>query len=572
MAVSFNGSTIGAVDSGGDGTYALRGLAPGGEYTLTFSFPGQTTTFGETLATLGTIGRQVITDIDLEAGANITGESMPVTANGVVYDLDRPHPRSPTSSSILLDTGTGTPVAAGCFDDSTQQGQRTASNGLYLFELNFSDPSCPAPGDYLVELTVAGGMAHRRASSADHRRTSAPYDVAACPDDAVTGDPTCARRRRRTPRPGRRSRPGRAPRYVPEPAARRPQSANYNGVYNHHLPVDPDLDESITLTKATPMKNVVRGQLVPFTITATNQLGGPLPETTIRDTIPPGFKYVEGSATVDGQKQGPERDGRELTWSDLTLPAGEPLRIKLILVVGGGVGEGEYTNRARARNSAIGQSASREATATVRVVPDPTFDCTDVIGKVFDDRDADGHQDEGEPGVPGVRVTTPRGLLITTDQHGRYHVTCAAVPDRDRGSNIILKVDPRSLPSGFRVTSENPRVVRATRGKMVRVNFGATIHRVVRLDLAGAAFKPAAAELRPEWQGRLEPLFEQLAEGPSVLRLAYLGDAEGEGLAERRLEAVRERIAARWAEREGAYDLDIETEIFWRRGRPGDAQ
>jgi len=211
------------------------------------------------------------------------------------------------------------------------------------------------------------------------------------------------------------------------------------------------------------------------------------------------------------------------------------------------------------------------ATATVRVVPDPTFDCTDVIGKVFDDRNADGRQDEGERGLGGVRLTTARGLLITTDAHGRYHITCAAVPDRDRGSNFILKLDARTLPSGYRVTTENPRVVRATRGKMVRLNFGAAIHRVVRIDLSGAAFVPADTELRPQWQGRLEPLFEQLAGEPAVLRLSYLGDAETRGLAERRLEAIRQRIEDEWKARDGGYDLRIETEIFWRRGQPGEA-
>lgn len=35
-------------------------------------------------------------------------------------------------------------------------------------------------------------------------------------------------------------------------------------------------------------------------------------------------------------------------------------------------------------------------------MPDPTFDCTDIIGKVFDDRNANGSQDEGEPGLANI--------------------------------------------------------------------------------------------------------------------------------------------------------------------------
>ena len=81
-----------------------------------------------------------------------------------------------------------------------------------------------------------------------------------------------------------------------------------------------------------------------------------------------------------------------------------------------------------------------------------------MIGKVFDDRNLNGRQDTGEKGLAGVRVVTVRGLIATTDEHGRFHITCAAVPDEDRGSNVILKLDERSLPTGYRLTTENPRV------------------------------------------------------------------------------------------------------------------
>lgn len=101
----------------------------------------------------------------------------------------------------------------------------------------------------------------------------------------------------------------------------------------------------------------------------------------------------------------------------------------------------------------------------------PAFVCSDVIGKVFDDLNADSRQDQGEAGVPGVRLATVNGELITTDKAGRYHVPCAALP-KDIGSNFLLKLDVRSLPTGYRVTTENPRVVRLSAGLMSRLNFG----------------------------------------------------------------------------------------------------
>ncbi|NIT97692.1 MAG: DUF11 domain-containing protein, partial [Actinobacteria bacterium] len=43
-----------------------------------------------------------------------------------------------------------------------------------------------------------------------------------------------------------------------------------------------------------------RGQLVPYEITVNNQLGVALPDLSIVDRFPAGFRYVEGSARVDG--------------------------------------------------------------------------------------------------------------------------------------------------------------------------------------------------------------------------------------------------------------------------------
>jgi hypothetical protein len=58
--------------------------------------------------------------------------------------------------------------------------------------------------------------------------------------------------------------------------------------------------------------------------------------------------------------------------------------------------------------------------------------------------------------------------------------------------------------------TENPRVQRATRGKMIRFNFGATIHRVVRIDIADGVFEPDTTELRIQWRPKIDQLLEEL--------------------------------------------------------------
>jgi hypothetical protein len=262
--------------------------------------------------------------------------------------------------------------------------------------------------------------------------------------------------------------------------------------------------------------------------------------------------------------------GRELIWSGLLLETEAQHTIKLLLAVGAGVIEGEFTNRVQAVSALTGNAMSEEASATVRLVPDPTFDCTDVTGKVYNDANRDGDQDSGEDGLSGVRLVTARGLVATTDTYGRYHITCAIVPNESRGSNFVLKLDDRTLPSGFRVSTRPVQIQRATRGKALRINFGASIHRVVGLDIADAVFEPGTVEMRNQWRPRIGLLVQELQKSPAVLRLSYVADIEDESLVERRLSKLKNDIMAAWHEENCCYELVIEPEIFWRRGAPPD--
>ncbi len=184
-------------------------------------------------------------------------------------------------------------------------------------------------------------------------------------------------------------------------------------IFNNHIALDPQLSGSITISKTTPLLNVTRGQLVPYTITANNRSGLLLTDVGIVDRMPAGFSYIKGSALLDGVPTEPLIVGRTLTWNGLVIAGNQVRTVKVLLAVGAGVSEGEYVNRAQALNVVTGNAMSGEATATVRLVPDPTFDCTDVTGKVFNDANRNGLQDDGEEGLAGVRVVTARGLEAT---------------------------------------------------------------------------------------------------------------------------------------------------------------
>jgi hypothetical protein len=112
------------------------------------------------------------------------------------------------------------------------------------------------------------------------------------------------------------------------------------------------------------------------------------------------------------------------------------------------------------------------------------------------------------------------------------------------------------------------QVQRATRGKALKMNFGASIHRVVGLDIADAVFEPGTIEMRPQWMPRINLLLAELQKAPSTLRLSYVADVEDESLVNRRLDRLKSDIMDAWQELDGQYELVVEPEIFWRLGGP----
>ena len=580
VALYRNGQLVTTVLTNASGAYRISGLVPNEGSTELYELRFLAAGAGPNTASLGmadspfTNGPQRIGTITVASGGYLQNLNMPLWPNGAAYNSVVRVPVAGVRLT-LLNAATGTPLPSQCFDDPIQQNQVTAQDGFYKFDLNFSDGSCPSGGAYLIEVTppATGYMpAPSRIIPPASDAATAAFSVPTCSgsaNDAVPATVDLCEVTTFPAIPPLSVLPGAAgTTYHLHLVLDNGNLPGHSQVFNNPIPIDPELGGAVAISKTSSAVDVVKGELVPYTITVSNVFGAPLYDIRIVDRFPAGFKYVAGSARLDGQPVEPLINGLEAFWDDLDLQVNQRRIIKFLLVVGAGVTEGEYVNRAQVVNTATGGAVSGEATATVRVVPDPDFDCTDVIGKVFDDRNLNGQQDPGEKGLAGIRVVTVRGLIATTDEYGRYHITCVTVPNEDRGSNLILKLDERSLPTGYRMTTENPRVKRATRGKMISFNFGATVHRVVRIDIADGVFEPDTSELRLQWKPRLDQLLEELKKAPSLLRLSYLADVEPKGLVNQRLGALKKEITRQWEQSEGGYRLTVETEIFWRRGAP----
>ena len=571
-----SGVLLQSVVTDANGVYHFTGIPPTngtGRYELRFTAPGA----GPNTAKLGkadsafTNNLQQITDIVLPSGSNLQNLNLPIGPNGVVYNSTT---RAPIVGATFTMLGAGTPLPASCFDDPAQQNQITLAAGYYRFDINFSDPSCPSGGKYLIQVTTPGGTyvaGESKLIPATSDAATAPFSVPACPgsvNDVLPAVPYCEVQASEFAPPASVVARSAGTHYYLNLLLDGSQVPGSSQIFNNHIALDPQLSGSVAITKTTPMRDVTRGQLVPYVITVSNLVSLQLTGVSIVDRMPAGFTYVKGSALLDGVPTQPSVTGLVLNWNNLTIATSQTRTLKLLLAVGAGVTQGQYVNRAQALNGVSGSALSGEVTATVQVAPDPTFDCTDVYGKVFNDLNRNGVQDEGEPGLAGVRVVTPQGLVAKTDQYGRYHITCAIIPDENRGSNFVLKLDDRSLPSGFRMSTEPVQIERATSGKALRINFGASIYRVVAIDLSDAAFEPGTTEIRVQWRPRLNVLLEELRKAPALLRLSYVADVEDAALVERRMQAVKRQLTEAWDAKKDSYVLTIEPEVFWRRGGP----
>ena len=547
-----------------DGTYVFEGVIPGIGYEIRFRHPTGGYIYGGAISSEPGVdlSNGTIRDLTVNDNDDIPNQNLPLDPQGVVYDSVTRQPI--VGATVRFDGPPGFNPAIHLVGGTGNQSQITGATGVYQF-LIFSN----APiGVYTLTVTEPAGYLPQANSAI--QECNLDLNVAKLPTPALVQNNDTAPASSATIHD---------PDTCPPTSPGLPAGANSTQYYltfnldptepsanvlNNHIPLDPiNQLTGLDVVKSTPKVNVVRGELVPYNVIITNNLATPITNIRIHDRIPPGFKYVANSAILDGVRTEPQVDNRDLTWPVQNYAVGESHEVKMLLVIGAGVGEGEYVNQAWGNNGTTNQMATRIAEATVRIIPDPTFDCSDLIGKVFDDKNTNGYQDEGEAGLPGIRVATARGLVITTDANGRYHVPCAAVPNEMRGSNFIMKLDEQTLPSGYRITTENPRVIRLTRGKLAKLNFGAAIHRVVRIDLGAKGFETDSHELTAKYSKHMNKLLNVLSKEPSVLRIAYAANGENKKLVKQRLKAFRKHLKSMWGDCDCNHELIIEDEVLW---------
>ena len=332
---------------------------------------------------------------------------LPVDPSGVVYDETTRQPIEDAVVTLLyvLD-GINTLVPDACLG-TDQQGQSTDSTGEYRFDLNLDPPSvgCPASGsDFLIEIEPPEGYVFASSIAAE----ADALDPAACPNDQNSSDHICGVQAQDT-----------APQFG--------QSTTYYltftiasgdpAIGNNHIPLMQAL--GLSLSKKADKEEVSIGDLVLYTLTVENLGDVNYSTIFIEDTPAGGFHFVEDSAEIlqGGETEAIQSEGfRPVTFGPFDIAGFETVEISYLMRVSSGVVFGEYKNIAVAQDN-TGSNISNYAEEKVQVIPDPVLDLSTIIGKVYQDRDGDGWQDDAD----ATDVVIEGGLLNpSADSHPAY--------------------------------------------------------------------------------------------------------------------------------------------------------
>ncbi|MEQ9106944.1 MAG: SdrD B-like domain-containing protein [Limnobacter sp.] len=291
----------------------------------------------------------------------------------------------------------------------------------------------------------------------------------------------------------------------------------FTGAVKIDVPLDNVNATGIQIKKTVARKIVEIGDIVSYAVEVRNISGEKLFGVVLRDQLPPGFQYRAGSAVREGQKI---NDPEGSTTSVLAFPLGtlendESATIAYVTAVGIGARIGTNAiNRAQAQSASPLAHTSNVATASVRV-EGGVFDTHGfVLGKVYADCNEDGLQQEGEKGVPGVRVWLENGNWATSDHHGLFSFH-GVTPQTH-----VAKVDATTLPANTRTLAisnrhagdGNSRFIDMKNGELHRADFalqGCPNHLDQEIDRRVQKIK---IQTRP---ASLEPAHKQIEKTPA---------------------------------------------------------
>jgi uncharacterized repeat protein (TIGR01451 family) len=229
------------------------------------------------------------------------------------------------------------------------------------------------------------------------------------------------------------------------------------------------------------------GDTVIYRLLIRNTGNAPASNITVTDTLPIGLKFLPNTVRAGIQRNGvlspltiaaPTVNGQVITFNypGPLVPQGETLTLVYGALLLPDAVRGNGRNLAVAEGiDASGRFVSNTASHKLQIRPGLLSDCGTIIGRVFVDKNFDGEQQPGEPGVPNAVIFMDDGNRITTDENGLYSVSAVIAGSRTGVLDLSSLPGYTLAPNLYRIEANSAsRMVNLSPGGMARMNFAVT--------------------------------------------------------------------------------------------------
>lgn len=239
----------------------------------------------------------------------------------------------------------------------------------------------------------------------------------------------------------------------------------------------------LQIIKAGDRATAEPGDTAIYRLSVRNLSDAGLNNVVVTDTLPLGFRFINNSVRgeLDGQPVTitTTQNGNTVRFTaNVTIPPEKVLNIAYAV---------QLTNdaqRGTGRNSAIANAQRADngfttkdgpVTHLLKIRPGIVNDCGTIIGRVFVDKNFDGEQQPGEPGVPNAVIYMQDGNRITTDPNGLFSLA-NVLPGNHTGVLDLSSLPGYTLAPNRKFSERNSqsRLVRIQPGGLVRMNFAVT--------------------------------------------------------------------------------------------------
>ncbi|GBE90468.1 conserved repeat protein [Nostoc cycadae WK-1] len=238
---------------------------------------------------------------------------------------------------------------------------------------------------------------------------------------------------------------------------------------------------ALEIVKTADRIAVEPGDTVVYRLAIRNTGNSPASNITLTDTLPLGLNFetrslqvsLTSSNTTTPVTVSNSQDNSTVTINYAgTISAQGTMNVAYAVTVTPDAVRGTGKNLAVA---AAGNIRSNTASHLLKIRPGIISDCATLIGRVFIDKNFDGEQQPGEPGIPNAVIYMDDGNRILTDANGMFSLANVIAGNRT-GTLDLTSLPGYSLaPNLYNIEKNSQsRLVRLSPRSMGRMNFAVT--------------------------------------------------------------------------------------------------